>query len=201
MKKNLSLITALLLTAPLFADNLNDAFANGKVKGEIKSEYSNSNFLGATSSDDIGVVGGSLGYTTGDFYGFNAGATFQASHVIAEDNDHSIFARDLDASGAVLSELYLQYKLSNTSAKAGRQFIYTPLISTSINGKSSESVVKDSFEAYLLTNTDIPDTVITAGYVDKYQGKTRGNGDIGKFEQYEDGAYTLYVKNNSIENL
>ena len=201
MKKNLSLITALLLTAPLFADNLNDAFANGKVKGEIKSEYSNSNFLGATSSDDIGVVGGSLGYTTGDFYGFNAGATFQASHVIAEDNDHSIFARDLDASGAVLSELYLQYKLSNTSAKAGRQFIYTPLISTAINGKSSESVVKDSFEAYLLTNTDIPDTVITAGYVDKYQGKTRGNGDIGKFEQYEDGAYTLYVKNNSIENL
>ena len=46
MKKDLSLITALLLSAPLLADNLSDAFTNGKIKGEIKSVYSNSNFLG-----------------------------------------------------------------------------------------------------------------------------------------------------------
>ena len=201
MKKNLSLITALLLSAPLFADNLGDAFTNGKVKGEIKSVYSNSNFLSKPNSDNIATVGGSLGYITGDFYGFNAGATFQTSHVLSDGNDQGVFNGDLDASGAVLSELYLEYKLANTTAKAGRQFIHTPLVSTAVTGKSSESLVKDSFEAYLLTNTDIPDTVITAGYVDKYQGKTTGTGDIGKFEQHEDGAYTLYVKNNSIENL
>lgn len=201
MKKNLSLFTALLLSAPLFADNLADAFSNGKIKGEIKSVYSNSNFLGNSKSDDIGTVGGSLGYKTADFYGFNANATVQASHVINDDNNNNVFKDDLDASGAVLSEANLEYKILNTSAKAGRQFIYTPLVSTAIVGKSSESLVKDSFEAYLLTNSDIPNTVITAGYVDKYQGKTTGTGDIGKFEQYEDGAYTLYIKNNSIQNL
>jgi hypothetical protein len=201
MKKNLSLITALLLTAPLFADNLSDAFSNGKIKGEIKSVYSNSNFLGKSTSDDIATIGGSLGYKTADFYGFSAGATFQASHVISDDNNNNVFISDLDASGAVLSEAYLEYKLSNTSIKAGRQYIYTPLVSTAIDGKSSESLLKDSFEAYLLTNNDIPNTTIVAGYVDKYQAKTSNDSDTADFEEFEDGAYTLYIKNNSIENL
>lgn len=199
-----SLITALSLTSlvtSMSADNLSDAFTNGKIKGEIKSIYSSSNFLGKSNTDNISTVGGSLGYITSDFYGFSAGATFQASHVIDDRNKNNVFKNDLDASGAVLSEAYLNYKLSNTSVKAGRQFIYTPLVSSAINGRSSESLVKDSFEAYLITNTDIPNTTITAGYVDKYQDKTDGKTNIGKFEDFEDGAYTLYVKNNSIENL
>ncbi|MDZ7817475.1 MAG: hypothetical protein U5K55_02185 [Aliarcobacter sp.] len=199
MKKDLSLITALLLSAPLLADNLSDAFTNGKIKGEIKSVYSNSNFLGKSKSDDITTIGGNLNYITGDFYGFNAGSTVQVSHLISEDNNNNIFKDDLDSSGAVLSEAYLEYNFLNTNAKAGRQFIYTPLVSTAIDGKSSERLIKDSFEAYLLTNTDIPNTTIVAGYVDKYQA--RANGSDLKFEQYEDGAYTFYVKNTSIENL
>ena len=217
MKKNLSLITALLLSAPLFADNLSDAFTNGKISGEIKSVYSNSNFLGKSKSDDIATVGGTLGYKTADFYGFNAGATFQASHVINEDNNNSVFAPDLDASGAVLSEAYLEYKLANTTAKAGRQFVYTPLVSSSIDGKSSESLLKDSFEAYMLTNTDIPDTTVSLGYITKYLAKTDGSGDVSKSNDFShtntfsaiptnvtsshDDAYTILVKNNSFENL
>lgn len=200
----ISVISALALTTSITnvsADTLSEAFANGKIKGEIKSIYSSSNFLGKSNTDNISTVGGSLGYITSDFYGFSAGATFQASHVIDDRNKNNVFKNDLDASGAVLSEAYLNYKLSNTSVKAGRQFIYTPLVSSAINGRSSESLVKDSFEAYLITNTDIPNTTITAGYVDKYQDKTDGKTNIGKFEDFEDGAYTLYVKNNSIENL
>ncbi len=200
-----SVISALAIATSLTnlsaADDLSKAFANGKIKGEIKSVYSSSNFLGNTKTDNISTIGGSLSYVTGDFYGFSVGATFQASHVIDDRNKNNVFKGDLDASGAVLSEAYLNYKLSNTNVKAGRQFIYTPLVSSAITGKSSESLVKDSFEAYLITNTDIPNTTITAGYVDKYQGKTDGDTNIGKFEDLEDGAYTLYVKNNSIENL
>ncbi|RWS48074.1 hypothetical protein CKA56_16020, partial [Arcobacter venerupis] len=80
-------------------------------------------------------------------------------------------------------------------------YIYTPLVSTAIDGKSSESLLKDSFEAYLLTNNDIPNTTIVAGYVDKYQAKTSNDSDKADFEEFEDGAYTLYIKNNSSENL
>lgn len=167
----LSLVTAISLTSVTTClsanETLADAFTNGKIKGEIKSVYSNSNFLGKSTSDDITTIGGSLGYKTADFYGFSAGATFQISHVISDDNNNNVFSSDLDASGAVLSEAYLEYKLLNTSLKAGRPYIYTPLVSTAIDGKSSESLLKDSFEAYLLTNSDIPDTTIVAGYVDK----------------------------------
>lgn len=197
-----SFIAALSLTSlvtSMSADNLSDTFTNGKIKGEIKSVYSNSNFLGNEKSDDITTVGGSLGYITSDFYGFNSGVTFQVSHVITDDNNNNVFKDDLNASDAVLSEAYLEYKFTNTSAKAGRQFIYTPLVSTGIDGKSSEKLIKDSFEAYLLTNTTIPNTTIVAGYVDKYQAPAN-NGDL-KFEQHEDGDYTLFIKNNSVNNL
>lgn len=182
------------------SENLADAFTNGKIKGQIKSVYSNSNFLGNVKSDDITTIGGSLGFITDDFYGFNAGATFQTSHVLNQDNNNNVFSSDLDAQGSVLSEAYVSYKLANTSAKMGRQFIYTPLVSSAIDGKASESLIKDSFEAYVLTNTDIPDTTLMGSYIDKYQAKAT-SGDIGSFEQFEDGAYTFYAKNTSIKDL
>ncbi len=205
MKNSVSLVCALLLTTPLLAsDSLDDAFKNGKVNGEIKSAYVNSNFLGNTKDDSLTAAGGKLSYVTGDFYGLKAGSTFQASTVLNDDFNNSAVSPRVnyfDASGAVLSEAYLDYKISNTSLKAGRQFIQTPLVSSGNDGKSSEAIVKDSFEAYLLTNTDIPNTTIVTGYVDKYQGQSDGIGNVGKFENFEDGAYTVYLKNNSIENL
>ncbi len=205
-KLSLATVVALasLSTAASASQSLSDAFTNGKVKGEIKAVYSDSNFLGKAKSDDITVLGGSLGYTTGSFYGLTAGATFQTSHVLNEDNNNGVFANDLDASGSVLSEAYLEYQLANTNIKAGRQFIYTPLVSTAIDGKSSESLLKDSFEAYMLTNTDIPNTTASVGYISKYLAKTDGTGDVGESDDLSgthDDAYTILLKNNSIENL
>lgn len=199
----LSLIASLALSSSLYAESISDAFANTKFKGEIKTEYANSNFLGNTDSDSIWAVGGNLNAVTGEFYGISAGATLQSSSIINDNNNNGVFAADLDASGAALSEAYLEYKTSNTSFKAGRQYITTPLISTSVETKSSETLLRDSFEAYVLTNTDIPETTVIAGYVDKWQGNTDGSGDIGDFSNstLEDGAYTIYAKNNSIENL
>lgn len=203
MKKivKLSLATSLVLVGSLHAENLSEAFTNSKVKGEIKAEYSDSNFLGKAKSDDIIGIGGSLGLKTASYYGFTAGVTFQASSIINDDNNSDVFVNDLDASGAVLSESYIDYTISNTNLKVGRQFMYTPLVSTAIDGKSSESILKDSFEAYVLTNTDIPNTTLSAAYINKYQGKTDGLGDTSDFDKFQDGAYSIYAKNTSLENL
>ncbi len=202
MKKNLSIIASFVLSAPLLADNLEDAFKNSKVSGEVKTAYVNSNFLGNAKSDDIFAIGGRLGIITDSFYGFKAGATFQASHIFTDDikNINNDRVTNFYDSGAILSEAYLEYTLYNSSIKAGRQFIQTPLLSSALEGKSSETIVKDSFEAYLLTNRDIPNTTIIAGYVNKYQGADSSK-DIANFEKIEDGAYTAYLKNESIENL
>lgn len=203
MKKNLSIIASLLLSTSLFGDNLEDAFKNLKVNGEIKSVYVDSNFLGNIKSDDISAIGGNLGVQTDTFYGLSAGTTFQISHVLNDDLNNTTNSRvnNFNASESVLSEAFLNYKLSNTSIKAGRQFINTPLVSSGIDGKSSESIIKDSYEAYIVTNTDIPNTTVMGGYIDKYQSPTSSNGNIGKFENIEDGAYTILLKNNSLENL
>jgi len=199
----LSLVVSMLLVTSTCADTLEEAFKASKVTGEIKAEYADSNFLGKASSDNVSAVGGSLGIVTGQYYGLKAGVTFQTSHLLDIDNEGSVFKDDLDAQGSVLSEAYLDYKISNTSLKVGRQYIYTPLVSTSVDGQPSESLLKDSFEAYMVTNSDLPNTTLMAGYISKYQNQTDGDGNTGEFvkDQVQDGAYTVHVKNKSIENL
>lgn len=207
MKKfaKLSLIVSLALSSSVYADSLEEAFKASKVSGEIKSEYSSSNFLGQAESDGIFALGGNLGAVSGSYYGFKLGATFQTSHVVDLDKNGDVFGTAgndaLDVQGSVLSEAYLQYSIANTTFKAGRQYIQTPLVSSGIDGKSSQSLVKDSFEAYIVANTDIPDTTVVAGYVSKYQAKRDATGDVGSFDKFEDGAYTIYVKNKSIKDL
>lgn len=198
----LSLVAMVVCGSSLFAaETLEEAFKASKVTGELKAEYASSNFLGQIHSDNISGVAGSLGIVTDPLFGFKVGATFQASHIIDTDRAGGVFSDDLDAAGAVLSEAYVEYTLSKTSLKVGRQFIFTPLVATSASGQPSESLIKDAFEAYMVTNTDLPKTTLMAGYISKYQNQTDGNGDIGKFEKLEDGAYTVYAKNQSIANL
>lgn len=213
MKKSLSLIaSSVILSTSMVADSIDEAFQNSKVKGEIKAAYVDSNFIGSVESDSILATGGSLNLITGNVYDFKAGFTFQTSSVVDEDidmTDASILdtttgisnrVNYYNASGSVLSEAYLEYAPKNTSVKIGRQFINTPLVSSGQAGKSSEAIVNDSFEAYVITNTSIENTTLVAGYVDKYQGQTDANGDVDDFSDVEDGATTIYVENKSIEN-
>jgi len=193
---------------PVVNSTLEGALVNGTLKGEIKSVFSASNFLGKASSTNVLAVGGSLNYVTGSFYGFKLGTTFQTSHVPSASHDtgalKSAGATDdqpLDIGGSRLSEAYLEYTLNSTTLKVGRQYIHTPLVSSANDGKGSEGLVKDSFSAGVITNTDLPNTTLVAAYITKWQQKTDGLGNIGNFKNLEDGAFTFYVKNNSIANL
>jgi hypothetical protein len=194
--------------APVVDNTLAGAFANGTLTGEIKSVFSDSNFLGKADSTNVLAFGGSLGYVTGSYYGLKLGATFQTSHVPHASDDTGalkdagpIDDQPLDISGERLSEAYLEYTISNTALKVGRQYIHTPLVSSANNGKASEGLVVDSFAAAVISNTDLPDTTLVAGYITEYQAKTDGLGNMGDFNDFEDGAFTFYVKNNSITNL
>lgn len=201
MKKitKLSLIAALTLSSTVYADTLAEAFAASKVKGEIKAQYFDIETAGmsSTNNDNISVVGGNLNLVTGSFNGLKAGVTFQTSHVLDITTEGANnFAATMDASGSVMSESYLSYTLSNTTAKVGRQYITTPLVAG-----SGSRMIKQSFEGVTVTNTDIPNTTIVAAYVDKFQGRTDGAGSPGTFDQFNDGAMTLYVKNTSFKDL
>lgn len=216
IKKSLiaSIALASLSTSSFAADSLADAFANGKVKGEIKSYYFDESYDSATTSDNnIWVNGGKLNYVTDSFKGVKLGTTLQTSHVGNIDDVKSKQKTTMDASGSVLSEAYLEYKIANTTFKGGRQFVSLPLIKG-----SGSRLIKESFEGYFLNNTDIPNTLVSLGKVTKYQTRTdaveKGTnaakfyntdvnaGDVGGFNKIgTDGAISLYVKNNSLKNL
>ena len=199
MKKitKLSLIASLALSTSVYADSLAKAFEDSKVKGEIKGQYFDVQPVTDGKSDSILVVGGNLNIITGSFYGLSAGATFQTSHVLTDSIEGANnFAATMDASGSVMSESYLSYALGNSKIKVGRQYIKTPLVAG-----SGSRMITQSFEGVTFFNSDIPDTKVVAAYVSKYQNRTNGAGSPGKFNKFEDGAYTLYAKNTSVKNL
>lgn len=196
-------VSVILATTQVFAaETLASAFENGKVSGEIKSQY----FQKEVSDKKVSIWtnGGNLSYKTGDFYGLKAGVTLQAATVTADDLDNAptAYNKDQNVSGAILSEAYLAYTAGNTTAKVGRQYISTPLIEG-----SGSRIFKESYEGIVLTNTDLANTTIVAAYVDKHQYRTNvasGGSDVkavSDFEQVGDGAYTLYINNKSVENL
>ncbi|MDD2894708.1 MAG: OprD family outer membrane porin [Aliarcobacter sp.] len=206
MKKivKISLGAAIILASAqnVSADTLAQAFENGKVSGEIKSQYFQKEV--ADKKVNVWTNGGNLSYVTGAFYGFNAGVTAQASTVTSSDlkNAPTAYNSDQNVSGAVLSQAYLQYSVANTTGKVGRQYISTPLVEG-----SGSRMFKESFEGLVVSNTDIANTTIVAAYVDKEQYRTNiASGGtnvkaVSDFEQVKDGAYTLYVNNKSIKNL
>lgn len=214
-KLSLAAIVA-LGTSAFAADTLADAFKNGKVTGTVSAWYWDHDTGVATTSSDIVNFGLDLTYVTDSFNGFKMGATFQANSAPSADTKaKDVFEGDQYGSGAVLSEAYLAYTMGKTTAKAGRQYISTPLVAV-----SGSRMNRESFEGIVLSNTDLPATTLIAAYVQKFQGRTSdvtpgGANDAdasapdfskrvvaaGAGTFAFDGAYTVAVINKSVPNL
>lgn len=199
-----AIVVAGLTTSSFAADTLADAFKEGKMSGELRAWYIDRDKDLANSSSDLFLTGMQLRYNTGTFYGFSLGFTTQTSAApFADDQAKEVFGTnqndDLYGSGTQLSEAYVNYTIGKTTAKIGRQFIKTPLV-----GSSTSRMITQSFEAALVTNTDLPSTSIMVGAVSKFQDRTDGDGGVGQFEELNkdhDYAYTAMVINKSIPNV
>jgi imipenem/basic amino acid-specific outer membrane pore len=199
-----AVLVAGLTSSSFAADTLADAFKNGKVSGELRAWYfardTGDAVVSAKKGDaDIINTGLILGYITDQFYGFKMGATFQSNFApFADEDAKKVFVSDMWGSGAVLSEAYLQYNVKNTMVKIGRQFISTPLIAG-----SGSRMIKQSFEGAVISNTDLPDTTLAAGYISRWQSRTDGSGNVAEFVKspMKDGAYMALAINKSIPGL
>lgn len=171
------------------ADTLADAFKEGKVSGTIKSMYRDADISGQESSGF--AMGGELGYVTGKLYGFGAGFTFQTSHTLGlKDNNPAEVDTSVATSKSDLSEAYLSYTFDKTLIKVGRQYIDTPLVST-----STSRMYNDIMEGVTITNTSLPETTLIAGVITQYQYR------FGDMENYDKNIYTLYALNKSVKGL
>jgi len=211
-----AIVVAGLASSSFAADTLADAFKNGSVNGELKAYYF-ANKDDSGDKDSLFTTGVLLGYKTASFYGLSLGLTFQgSSSPFADKGAKADYSGYEYGSGAVLSEAYVAYNIGKTTAMVGRMFLDTPLVAT-----SGSKMTKDAFEGAAIINTDLPNTTLIAGYVQKHQDRTTqdfdtNNGtysDMGKFSKtfglgsvsarptLDDGAYTLAAINKSITGL
>lgn len=210
MKKfYLSLILVLLsVTTTSNASTLEESIKNGKVNGALQAYYFAREKENGTDNDIL-TLGLDISYETADYNGFTAKTTFQSSSSPWVDEDGKSGRKsNMWGSGAQLSEAFLSYSFENTSVKIGRMYFWSPLL-----GGSGSRVNKEAFQGITVTNKDISDTSITLAYMNKFQARTDGKGNIGKFTktfktaatpwafELNDGAYTINIKNKSLKNL
>jgi len=217
----MSLAAAVLLGASAFAID------NVKVSGDAKVYYSTTDagvedmFDKTNSAADTALRVG----VTGDLLkGVSFGLTGNAVSTLGLDNNLVSATWSGSHNGvedaAWMSEAWLATTMGKTTVKIGRMELDTPLAFS-----ESWSVAKNTFDAAVLINQDIPDTTVVGAWVGKGNGvnhlsplagsafyplavsNTSGgldgySGAGADFVTYGDsGAYALAVVNNSFKPL
>lgn len=173
----------MLMSGAAFADSIEDAFKNGTVSGEIRLGYVNQDNDDATTNQNS-AAGGHIMYETAAFNGISAGVGFYTTHRIeskAGDGAGTGLFDSNDDSYSILGQAYVNVAMGNTNLKAGRQQIDTPYADS-----DDIRMIPNLFEAYVLSNTDLPDTTLIAAQVEKWSGVDAGTPE--KFEPLVAGA-------------
>jgi len=100
--------------------------------------------------------------------------------------------------GGALSQAFLTYGMGNTSLKVGRQ--YLPKSLSPFAFSEGWNMFKNSFDAVLVVNSDVPDTTLVGAYV------TRANNSLGNLNDFNriqggDGTAMFTAQNKSIDGL
>ena len=181
-----------------------DALKNGKFTANMRLFYMNRSFdVAGTPDAEALTAGGIVKYESGDYYGFKFGFAYYGSHKVGDffDRTDGIGTSLLQPNGddiAFLGEAYLQYDMSNTMFKIGRQRLSTPLMQD-----HDLRLLPSTYEAAIVRNKDIPDTMVEVGYVKRYSGFVSKLSDFDDIDSKwgKDGLGYIYIKNKSIENL
>ena len=188
----LSLVAALAMTTSVFAnDAVDKAIDSVKVKGHVKLWYQTMDHGGIDdaglfrydgtkppNNNEWGDFAAQLNVTGGINDHLTYGVTLNGitsmgleGHLVGAETtrrmgNSSTFNGE-DAQPFWFHEAYFNYKKGNTNVKVGRQELDTPLAWT-----EKWNATSNSFEAALLTNTDLPDTTLVAAWVAKGNGAT-----------------------------
>jgi hypothetical protein len=105
-----------------------------------------------------------------------------------------------ELNGAATTKLYLTKKISNTTLKIGRQELPKSLSPFAFS--EGWNVFKNTFDAAVAINSDIPDTTLVGAYV----SQANGHGDLSSFNDMAGGAatkgaYMLTVANESAKGV
>jgi len=188
MKKiYMSMVAAAVLSTGAYAESnsIKDAFANGKVSGDISIYTENVNASGA--NDDSGFTNSSIGiqYVTDSFNGLKAALGVRTNHKFSE-KENGNYSDGTDPEVA-LNTANISYTTDMGSIIAGRQEIDLEWMG-------------DYHEAVVAVVTAVPDTTIVLGHTERFMA-TDPDEALSKMEDIgEDGANVLDIKYEGIAN-
>jgi len=133
--------------------------------------------------------------------GFGAGVELSGiSSLGLEENVVSDLVQNAGGlNGGAITQAYVTYKTNNTSMKWGRQQLPKSLSPFAFT--EGWNVFKNSFEAFLLVNTDIKDTTLV------YANVTEANNSVGDLNNFsdlwtaKDAAHMITAQNKSVDGL
>ncbi|MCD6258430.1 MAG: OprD family outer membrane porin [Helicobacteraceae bacterium] len=173
LKNNMMVITN---TTPAAVDNIADAFTEGTFYGRLRMNAFKWDWKDVDQDNKAFGVGGSMTYKTAPFAGVSATAGLYYANSpfssLRQDNadigetkaGKDTFSRynvnrTGDWSMATLAEAYLQYDVSKTTFKAGRQ-IFESFLTKSNDTK----MIPNTFMGYVVETKELPKTTIRAAY-------------------------------------
>ncbi|OHD97529.1 MAG: hypothetical protein A2552_11770 [Sulfuricurvum sp. RIFOXYD2_FULL_44_160] len=165
--------------APGDVNSIGEMFTEGEVYGRLRSNMFwwdvDNPKTNSTADHNVWGLGGNLVYKTGYFHGFGATAGFYGTVPMHDDNVFSgtttnytkmgkdTFHTRADGSEGAMgnfAEAYLEYKNGKSNVKVGRQGIDSMMLAT-----NDTKMIPNTFEAAVVTNKDIADTTLRAGYI------------------------------------
>jgi hypothetical protein len=158
---------------------------------------------GVTTANDIGLQ---LRAVNKDmFAGIGAGIELSGLYHSDEFSNGRVQRGDTTNNwGAAVTQAYLTYGFGNTSLKLGRQHLPKGLSPFAFT--EGWQPIKNSFDAVLVVNSDLPDTTLVGAWVSQSNNSI---GNIGGFAHLNagtpfnanDGIYMLAAQNKSISGL
>jgi len=132
-----------------------DRFGTGDIFGEESTYSSIGVQMGAVNKDIIAGIGA----------GFEVSAILQDNGLFSDPQGAGFYMNGGNAGtqSAGLTQAYLTYGMGNTSLKVGRQTL--PMALSPFAYSEGWQVFKNTFDAALIVNTDIPDTALVRALV------------------------------------
>lgn len=163
-----------------------DSHGNGDLFGQVSSKGALGLQLSAVNKNVIGGIG----------VGFELSGLSAAG--LTDDFVIGLVQNAGGTTDAAITQAYLTYGYNNTNFKVGRQTLPKSLSPFAFS--EGWNPFKNTFEAALVVNTDIPNTTLVGAYVTKANNSV---GDLSDFRRIwnSDKVYMLTAQNKAFENL
>ncbi|MCF6245442.1 MAG: hypothetical protein L3J43_10470 [Sulfurovum sp.] len=171
-----------------------DEFGTGELFGDGSTYSALGVQMGAINKDIFAGIGA----------GFEVSAIMQDDILFDDQTGTGFYGTGGNAGtqSAGLTQAYLTYGIANTSLKVGRQTL--PMALSPFAYTEGWQVFKNTFDAALVVNTDVPDTTLVGAVVtnsNRSVGPYLNSGSFTQINNPGDVVYMLTAQNKSVEGL